>query len=90
MPKHLNFESERISKVTIFSTEFKNNFCSVSALKFHESHYSAWSFYKSKCHLIVPENLFSECFLWFSAELFAYGGKYAECMSFGGFQQLDN
>lgn len=41
------------------------------------------SFIDPKCQLIVPENLFLERFLWFSAELFAYGGKSVVCMSFG-------
>ena len=45
-------------------------------------------FIDRKCHLIVPEHLFLERFLWFSAELFAYGGKSAVCMSFGSFEQI--
>lgn len=41
------------------------------------------SFIDPKCQLIVPENVFLERFLWFSAELFPYGGKSVVCMSFG-------
>ena len=37
----------------------------------------------TKCHLIVPEKLFLEHFLWFSAELFAHGDRWLlyECHS---------
>ena len=91
MPQRLNFESKRFHDLQCSVFSLRRIFVRfLKPMKLIKLITVPGHLKDLKYHLTVPENLFLDHFLWFSAELFAYGGKSAVCMSLVGFEQFSN